>query len=72
LPPPPISWGVRYEFRDTDGDMIGAGASAAGAVIVASEPVTRRQEDWTTVPLDHVLTIDADLSIALSPIADPL
>jgi predicted glutamine amidotransferase len=36
--------------------------------MVASEPLTRRPEDWTSVPENHTLTIDSGLRIGLDPI----
>jgi predicted glutamine amidotransferase len=41
---------------------------AAGAVMVASEPITRRPEDWTTVPENHTLTVDSGLRVRVDPI----
>ena len=63
------SAGSRYVFEGDDGDMVDADGPRTGAVIVASEPLTRRPEDWKTVPENHTLTIDAGLSTRLDRIA---
>jgi predicted glutamine amidotransferase len=63
------SAGSRYVFEGEDGDMLEADAEATGAVIVASEPVTRRPEDWKPVPENHTLTVDSGLRTQLDRIA---
>lgn len=71
-PRPPASLhysiGERYVIDGDDGDMLGVGTAAPGAVIVASEPLTRRPEDWSDVPPNHTLRVDEDLSVRLEPI----
>jgi glutamine amidotransferase len=62
------SAGSRYMVDGEDGDMLDAGSGAAGAVMVASEPLTRRPEDWTTVPENHTLMVDSGLRVRLDPI----
>lgn len=62
------SRGRRYAHVDGDGDMVEADGPATGAVIVASEPVTRRADDWHVVPDGHTLTVEADLSVTLRSI----
>ena len=62
------SAGSRYVVEGDDGDMLDAGSGSAGAVMVASEPLTRRPEDWTTVPENHTLTIDSGLRVRVDPI----
>lgn len=63
------SAGARYVVDGDDGDMLETDAAAFGAVMVASEPLTRRPEDWRAVPVNHTLTIDSGLRLELSPIA---
>jgi len=63
------SAGSRYVVDGEDGDMLETDAPTFGAVMVASEPLTRRPEDWKTVPENHTLTIDSGLRIGLDPIA---
>jgi predicted glutamine amidotransferase len=62
------SAGERYVVDGEDGDMLGTDAAAYGAVMVASEPLTRRPEDWNPVPENHTLTIDAGRRVVLDPI----
>jgi len=62
------SAGARYIVDGEDGDMQETDAAERGAVLVASEPLTRRPEDWKAVPGNHTLTIDAGLGIGLDPI----
>jgi predicted glutamine amidotransferase len=62
------SAGTRYVVEGDDGDMVGTEAANFGAAMVASEPLTRRPEDWKPVPENHTLTIDAALRVGLDPI----
>ena len=62
------SAGANYVVDGEDGDMLGTDATAFGAVMVASEPLTRRPEDWKAVPENHTLTIDSGLRLRLDPI----
>jgi len=62
------SAGERYVIDGEDGDMLGTDAAAPGAVIIASEPLTRRAEKWRDVPPNHSITVDADLGLRLDPI----
>jgi glutamine amidotransferase len=62
------SAGARYVVDGEDGDMLETSVTRFGAVMVASEPLTRRPEDWTSVPENHTLTIDSGLRIGLDPI----
>ncbi len=62
------SAGSRYLLDGEDGDMLPPEGERPGAVMVASEPITRRPEDWIELPLNHTLTIDADGAISLEPI----
>jgi predicted glutamine amidotransferase len=48
--------------------MMETDTTTIGAVMVASEPLTRRPEDWKAVPPNHTLTIDSGLRIELDPI----
>ena len=62
------SAGTRYVVDGEDGDMEETNAPTFGAVMVASEPLTRRAEDWKAVPVNHTLTIDSGLRLGLDPI----
>lgn len=63
------SAGARYVLADDDGDMLPVGQGEPnGAVIVASEPVTRRAEDWSELPGNTLLLVRPDHSIALRPL----
>lgn len=53
------SVGSRYLLDGEDGDMLPLHGDQPGAVMVASEPITRRPEDWIELPLNHTITIDA-------------
>jgi predicted glutamine amidotransferase len=60
--------GRRYECVDEDGDVLGTDARDPSVVIVASEPLTRRSEDWHELPLDSVLSIGPGLELELERI----
>lgn len=62
------SVGERYVIDGDDGDMLGTESGPCGAVMVASEPLTRRPEDWRDVPPNHTLLVGADLDVRLAPI----
>jgi predicted glutamine amidotransferase len=62
------SIGERYVIDGDDGDMLGTESRAPGAVMVASEPLTRRKEDWRDVPPNHTLVVDVALAVSLAPI----
>lgn len=63
------SAGQRYECVEEDGDMIDAYSPRPRVAIVASEPLTRRPEDWREIPPNHVLPLGPDLETELVPIA---
>jgi predicted glutamine amidotransferase len=63
------SAGSRYRCVGEDGDMLEG--AARGAVIVASEPLTRRASDWKELPANHTLTVAPDLETAIEPIEEP-
>ena len=55
--------------RDGVCEMLDAGAAGEpAAVIVASEPITKRPEHWTEVPPNHTVTIAPDLRVEVAPI----
>jgi glutamine amidotransferase len=62
------SAGARYVVDGADGDMLETDAAKPGAVMIASEPLTRRHEDWTLVPESHTVTVDAQGAVVLEPI----
>ncbi len=62
------SAGSMYVCVDEDGDMRPPEGPRHGAVIVASEPLTRSAEDWQPVPVNHTIAIAPDGSLALEPI----
>jgi predicted glutamine amidotransferase len=41
--------------------------SGTGALIVASEPVSAERSDWTAVPVNHIVTVDAALNVEIEP-----
>lgn len=63
------SAGSMYVCTGEDGDMRPPEGPRHGAVIVASEPLTRSSEDWQPVPANHTVAIAPDGSLALEPIA---
>jgi predicted glutamine amidotransferase len=63
------SAGRRYECVDEDGDMIEADARDSRVVIVASEALTRRAEDWREIPANHVLSIGPALELTVAPVS---
>lgn len=62
------SVGERYILDKEDGDMSPGGATRNGAVLVSSEPITRRPEDWVELPVNHTITIDSSNGISIEPI----
>lgn len=63
------SVGEKYILDGEDGDMLPIKEGVEhGAVIVASEPVTRRSEDWIELPINHTLTINAGREVNIEPI----
>jgi predicted glutamine amidotransferase len=62
------SAGERYLLDGEDGDMLPASTENHGAVIVASEPITRRPEDWIELPVNHTITINVDHTLQIERI----
>lgn len=62
------SVGSRYLLDGEDGDMLPLQGDQPGAVMVASEPITRRPEDWTELPVNHTITIDSGGTVNVEPI----
>jgi len=62
------SAGERYRCVDEDGDMVGPDAPDPRVVIVASEPLTRRPEDWKEIPANHTFAAGPDLALEVRPI----
>lgn len=62
------SAGARYVCEGDDGDMLPAADGHYRAVIVASEPLTRRPDEWTEVPENHTVTVRPDCSVVVEPI----
>lgn len=63
------SVGEKYILDGEDGDMLPIKGDEQGAIIVASEPVTRRSEDWIELPINYTLTINAERVVSVEPIA---
>ncbi len=59
------SFGSRYQYRQGLCHMDPATERSNGAVIIASEKLDNHRADWNTVPPNHILTIDDDLSIGI-------
>jgi glutamine amidotransferase len=62
------SAGERYHVQGDECDMLPSSSGAYGAAIVASEPLTRRHEDWAEIPENHTITIAPGTTIAIEPI----
>ena len=62
------SLGSFYKCVESDGEMLPAAGPRYGAVIVASEPLTRDADDWRPVPANHTISIDPTGRVALEPI----
>ena len=58
-----VSEGDRFEMRDGRYDMVTG--RDAGAVIIASEPLTDDRDDWRPVPRNHIVTVSPQLRVAL-------
>jgi predicted glutamine amidotransferase len=53
-----FSVGAEYVYEGEDCDMLPARDGVCRAVMVASEPLTRRIEDWVEIPPNHTIAID--------------
>ncbi len=62
------SLGQRYTCVDEDGDMAGTQAPGPRVAIVASEPLTRRPEDWQEIPPNHIFSLGPEQELELYPI----
>jgi len=62
------SAGGSYQVHGDDCDMVPSVDGVYGAMIVASEPLTRRHEDWVEIPENHTITISPDNTVAVEPI----
>jgi glutamine amidotransferase len=56
------SSGSKFECRDGDCRMITANRDEH-AVIIASEPLTDAEQDWASVPRNHLVTVASDLTV---------
>lgn len=62
------SAGCEYLYDGEDCDMLPPGDGDCKAVLVASEPLTRRPEDWKELPPNHTITIDPVGACEVEPI----
>ena len=62
------SAGDSYRVQGDDCDMVPSVDGVYGAMMVASEPLTRRPEDWVEIPENHTITISPDNTVAVEPI----
>jgi glutamine amidotransferase len=62
------SAGDSYRVHGDDCDMVPSADGVFGAMMVASEPLTRRPEDWVEIPENHTITISPDNTVAVEPI----
>ncbi len=62
-----VAHGKRFERVDA-GYRMAQDGSGAGALIVASEPISAERSDWTAVPVNHIVSVDAALNVAIEPI----
>jgi glutamine amidotransferase len=62
------SAGSRYVCEGGDGDMRPGEDPRHGAVIVASEPLSRDASDWQPVPANHTVAIAPDGSLSIDKI----
>lgn len=44
------------------------GESSEHAVLIVSEKLTDVEEDWNKVPTNHMIVVDSDLSVFLTPV----
>ena len=59
--------GARYECRNGESRMITNGHPGEKAVLIVSEKLTRREEDWHPIPPNHFISVDEKLSVRLIP-----
>lgn len=62
------SVGTAYRLDGEDCDMLPCEDGHFGAVMVASEPLTRRTEDWLPIPPNHTITIEQNCAFVIEPI----
>jgi len=62
------SAGDSYRVHGDDCDMVPSVDGVFGAMMVASEPLTRRPEDWVEIPPNHTITISPDNTVRVEPI----
>lgn len=62
------SAGCEYLYDGEDCDMLPPSDGDCKAVLVASEPLTRRPEDWKEIPPNHTITIDPTGCYQIDPI----
>jgi predicted glutamine amidotransferase len=62
------SAGDSYRVHGDDCDMVPSADGTYGAMMVASEPLTRQPEDWVEIPDNHTITISPDNTVAVEPI----
>jgi glutamine amidotransferase len=62
------SAGSLYACVDGDGDMRPAEGPRYGAVIVASEPLSRDAADWQPVPANHTIAVTPDGRLSIEKI----
>lgn len=62
------SVGCEYHYDGEDCDMLQSPDGNCTTVMVASEPLTRRAEDWVEVPPNHTIAIDPTGCWEIEPI----
>ena len=62
------SAGDSYRVHGDDCDMVPSVDGVYGAMMVASEPLTRQPEDWVEIPDNHTITIARDNTVVVEPI----
>lgn len=63
-----VSSGMRFENVEGRYRMIPANGQVE-AVIVASEPLTEERDDWTLVPVNHIVEVSPDFQVRIRPLA---
>ncbi len=62
------SCGSRFETVDGESRMVNGAEQAA--VLIVSEKLNDREEDWTPVPSNHFISVARDLSVRLVPMSN--
>ena len=62
-----VTQGERFEVRNGQYRMLGD-VHQVSTIIIASEPLTEDRSNWRPVPLNHSISVSADMQVDIEPI----